>query len=458
MLFLSADEPSNTLEILLDSLGVDSGIINARKNYKTALVEQQYRYLQWWKPSLILNNDLTYPYEHDTFDDLAASNTTSLVFSSPLPTGTILDMTVGYGLNRDMIVPETWGFAQDLQGKIGIGQSLNPWWIHTRKNPYTTGAALQTGIAQNDYNSSVKAALLSCIRNYIALRKVERNRNMLNERIALYDDMMIAYRHMQVNGGISWRELQNVRKDKWEDEQTFFSLEQDINTLKGELYQLTGIQADNISDEHLIALDSPIWTTIFLNTRKEDIHRLEETTIQFQKERLRIDRLISRQSNAPLIKFEFGTSFKLPVQETDSLRDAWKKENFDDNILNNWSFTVSVDVSSLFSPLNKKNNLTYQLSQNALDELLQSIYTGKKKEIIQNTAIIQQLEDHLARLRVIIQDEEKNMQDDKLMFDRGALTELEYRQSLLEYQSKGMLLEDFSDDLWLYRFLASFYL
>jgi hypothetical protein len=71
--------------------------------------------------------------------------------------------------------------------------------------------------------------------------------------------------------------------------------------------------------------------------------------------------------------------------------------------------------------------------------------------------IIGQLEDHIARLGIIIRDEEKNMQDDELMFKRGALTELEYRQSLLEYKSKRALLENFIDDLWLYQFFGYFY-
>jgi hypothetical protein len=188
----------------------------------------------------------------------------------------------------------------------------------------------------------------------------------------------------------------------------------------------------------------------------EDIRRLEETNIQFQQESLRIERLISRQSNAPLLKIEFGSSFKLPAKETGSLGDAWNEDNFTDNILNNWALTVSVDLSSLLSPLNKKNETAYRLSQITLDSLLKYIREDKEREKIRTRAIIGQLEDHIARLGVIIQDEETNIQDDKLMFDQGALTALEYRQSLLEYKSKYTLLEDCTDDLWLYQLAAYF--
>jgi hypothetical protein len=82
-----------------------------------------------------------------------------------------------------------------------------------------------------------------------------------------------------------------------------------------------------------------------------------------------------------------------------------------------------------------------------LDKLLVNIYTSKEKEKNQTALVIEQLEDHIARLKVIIQDEENNIQDDKAMFERGALTELEYRQSLLEYKSRCTLLENFTDDL-----------
>ncbi|MDR2784164.1 MAG: TolC family protein, partial [Treponema sp.] len=241
------------MEKLLLSLINSDEVINAKESYENALIEQKYRYLQWWSPSFILSNDLVYPYKHDKFDDLAASDSSSLVFSAPLPTGTLLELTASYGLSRDMLTNmlpvEKWGFSQNIQGKIGVGQSLNPWWLHTGQNPYTAGAALRTSIAKNSYNVSIKTFLFSCVRSYISLRKAERNRNMLNERISLYDDMLTAYRQMQDNGGISRREFQNIRKDKWEDEESLFSLEQDINTLQTELYQITGIQTGAVSSE-----------------------------------------------------------------------------------------------------------------------------------------------------------------------------------------------------------------
>jgi hypothetical protein len=188
-----------------------------------------------------------------------------------------------------------------------------------------------------------------------------------------------------------------------------------------------------------------------------EIRRLEAVNVQFQKESIRLDRLINRQSNAPLIKLEFGTSFILPVEEKDSLGDGWEKENFTDNILNNWSLTLSLDLSSLFSPLNKKNEAAYRLSQGTLDKLLQNIYINREKEKSQTALVIKQLEDHIARLNVIIQDEERNIQDNKTMLERGAITGLEYRQSLVEYKSMSTVLENFTDDLWLYQFIASFF-
>lgn len=101
-------------------------------------------------------------------------------------------------------------------------------------------------------------------------------------------------------------------------------------------------------------LVDPMLDPLFLDIPREELRRLEETAKQRQAESLSVERLVSRQSSTPSVKFEFGSSFKLPVKETDDLRDAWDEKNFTDKILNNWSFTVSLDLSSLFSPLNKK--------------------------------------------------------------------------------------------------------
>jgi hypothetical protein len=99
--------------------------------------------------------------------------------------------------------------------------------------------------------------------------------------------------------------------------------------------------------------------------------------------------------------------------------------------------------------------MAYQLSQNTLDNVLRNICEDKEKEKMQTELMIRQLEDHIARLGVIIKDEERNIQGDRVMFEQGALTELEYRQSLLEYKSKYTLFENFTDDLWLYQFGGS---
>jgi hypothetical protein len=81
-----------------------------------------------------------------------------------------------------------------------------------------------------------------------------------------------------------------------------------------------------------------------------------------------------------LIKIEFGSSFKLPAKGTDALGDAWNEDNFTDNILNNWSLTLSVDLSNLLAPNNRKNETAYRLSQNTLDNLLKNIHGDKENE------------------------------------------------------------------------------
>jgi len=324
MILFPSDHP-NTLEKIIASLSSEKGMINAKKAYNSALLDQRYHYLQWWKPSLVLNNDLTYPYERDKFDDLATSDTTNLVFSLPLLTGTIIDFSTGYGINRSMIELEKYGFTQSFQGKIGVGQSLNPWWLHTLKNPYKSGAVLQAEKAKTGYNIEMKNILFSCIQTYIAIRKTERNIGILSEKIALYDDMILSYSHNLHNGSISVREFQNIRKEKWEYEQTLFDLEQNITNLKNELFEMAGVHIDTINNESLIAVNGESLTTIFLGLNKQDIMQLEQTNIELQRKGLSIEKLITRQANAPSIKVEFGSSYLLPVQETDKLNEAWKK-------------------------------------------------------------------------------------------------------------------------------------
>jgi len=450
-------EQENVLKNILNSLSSEKEMMNAKSTYDLSLLDQQYYYLQWWKPSIIIGNDFVYPYKRDAFDDLATTNTTSLNFSLPLHTGSIIGFSAGYGINRSMTELQKWGYTQNLQGKIGIEQSLNPWWLHTRTNPYKSGASLQTSISKTEYNIAMKNNLYSCIKTYIDLRKTERNISLLREQITLYDDMLTAYMKSINDGTISIREFQSIRKDKWEYERALFNSEQNIMLLSNELYQRTGIQISEISNENLIDLNDDIWLSIFLELDKNGIIQLELLGNELQRNGLQIDKMITMQNRAPSIKLEYGSSFILPVQERDALNESWKKEHFKDNELNNWSINLSINISSLFSPVNKKYCLEQQIAENTINSLSKKIQSEKEEEKAKNNAIIQLLKTDIAQLTAIVDNERSLSEDFKVLFERGKLNELDYRQTILEYKEKSVLLANYNDDLWFFKFLGTFF-
>lgn len=135
------------IEKIVKSLLKDRNIINANKQYELSFIDQKYHYLQWWVPSLSLSNNLIYPYKHGFFDNIATSNYSSFDLQLPLPTGSIINFGSSYSVARDLFETSTlekqyWGLTQDLNISIGISQSLNPWWFHSRLNPYKRTAVI----------------------------------------------------------------------------------------------------------------------------------------------------------------------------------------------------------------------------------------------------------------------------------------------------------------------------
>lgn len=454
---LFAVEESNILKKLLLALDRNSVIIESKKDYEFALISEKYHHLEWWSPSLTLSNDLIYPHKNEFYNDLATSNATSAILALPFSTGTVLNLSAKYTLNRGLVESLHWGLSQDLEGVVGISQSLNPWWIHTRDNPYTLKTKMKTAIAKCNYDSKVKISLLSCVQTYIDLRKAERNRDIILKKIALYNEKLILFKQLHANGSISLRDILEIKEYIWDFEQQLFSTENRMIALKGELYQATGISVESCSDETLIAFSSSIWEILMGETQFESASKLEEKIIHAQREILKSDRLISKQSNALLLNFNIGSSYKLPLQEIDALEKSWEREHFEDNPFNNWVMTLSIDFSSLLSALNKKNDLEYEQSQIILEELLENTYINMENEIIKNNARINQLEDHITYLTESIDRDRISIQENLEMFNKGVLNEVDYNKSLVEFQSKNTLLENFNDDLWLYNFLEIFY-
>jgi hypothetical protein len=456
-------EDSLTLEKIIESIMSDNNVINAKKQYELSLINKRYRSLQWWQPSFMLSNNLAYPYEKDFFDDKLTSDTASLDLAIPLPTGSILNLNGSYSLARDLLETSTiekqdWGFTQDLQFGIGLSQSLNPWWLHGGRNPYIRMAAIQQNLSKNDYNGAVKDMLFSSINTYISLRKSERSIAHINDTLEMYDELLDAYRSLYASGSVSWRDYEKIRAEKWEYESNLFTLENNRVSAQSDLYRLTGIVIENISSEPLISPDNPIFMQIFTGIQKQELNSLEEKSIILQKENLEMGRLISRQSNAPKISLTWGTQYKLPIKSADSLRDAWTDDdNWNDNIKNNWSVNLAIDLSALLSPVNYRDTLQYSEENRSLEELFKTAAIAKQKDISLNKMTIKKLEEQILRLSLIVENENIRVKEDEALKNRGVITASDYRREQLACDEKQTVLYNLQDDLWFYTFIMSFY-
>ena len=179
--------------------------------------------------------------------------------------------------------------------------------------------------------------------------------------------------------------------------------------------------------------------------------------MNLQKNALKSEILIKNQSNAPALKIEFGSSFVLPPTSTDSFDSVWTKENFEDNINNNWMLSFSIDLSSLAFPINNKNRAQYVSEIKAIDNLSQNILeqTKNEKDII--CLVINQLERQIEYLSVITENLMKKLKEDEILKDTGTITGLDLQLSEVEYNEKKTLLQNLNDDLWLYKLRAMFY-
>lgn len=465
LIFISQTVQANDcplLEKIVYSILSDRNVIEANKRYELSLVNYKYQYLQWWNPSVVLSNSLVYPHKREFFDDLATGNRSSLDFSFPLATGTALKLGGSYLLTRDLLETATlekldWGFTQDLEFSIGLSQSLNPWWFHSRQNPYSRNAAIQSSISKNDYNLAIKGMLFTAIEAYISLRKIERSITRLEATLVVYDELLSATQQLFDRGSVPWREYEKVRLEKWEYESSLFALKNDHASVQAELFRITGVKIENVSFETLVTPEDDLFIGIFMNIQKEAIDFLEQNSLYLTKESLQMSRLLNRQTNAPSLMIEWSTLYKLPISDKSSLRDVWKQDNFDNNIRNNWTLTISLDLSVLLSTINRMQTRQFNEEMRTVDKLLRTLVMEKQKERQQYEIQLNNVNEQIARLTVIIANDDVRIQENEVLRTRGAISSLEYDQAMLEYKEKQALLLNLKDDLWLYTFIISYY-
>jgi hypothetical protein len=450
------------LETIINSILSDSNVINARKQYEFSLIDNKYQHLQWWIPSFSMTNNLVYPYKHKYFTNKTTSNSSSLDFIFPFPTGSILSLGTSYSITRDLLETSTlekqdWGFIQDINYSIGISQSLNPWWFYTRHEPYSRSAIIESTLSKNEYNNLIKKTLFSEITNYINLRKIERSIVHLKETLNLYDKLLQAYRQLFTSGSVSWREYEKINSERWDYESKLFALEKERVSLQSELYQLTGIQIEDTPNELLPDIEDRLFMGIFMDIKKEAVNTLEETSLYLMKDKAQMARLLNRQLNSPSLKTVWSTLYNLPVSPSDSLGNVWKKDNFNDSIFNNWTLSVVLDLSSLLSPVNRRDNLLFKEEIRSIEELLKTLANEKLKEKAFFNFITEQIQEQIERLSFLVVNENIRLMEDETLKNKGIITPLEYEQSQLSYKEKQTLLLNLQDDFWLYTFIMSFY-
>jgi hypothetical protein len=456
-------EGTTTLETIVSSITADTSVINAARQYQLSLIDDRYHSLQWWSPSLTLSNNLIFPFEEDEFDDKATGNTASLDLSLPLPTGSTLSIGGSYALNRDLLESSTlerqdWGYAQEIGFNIGLSQSLNPWWLHGHHSPYSRLTTIQSALSKNDYNIAIKNNLFSSVQSYITLRKIERTISQIQNTLAFYDELLEDYQELFTSGGISLREYEKIRSEKWEYESELFNMESSRLSAQRELYRLTGTFIEKVYAEPLIEVDAPVFTQVFMDIQKTEITSLEQTNLFLSRENLQINRTLDRQTHSPGFKVTWGTKYVLPVQEANSLWDAWEEEkNFTDNKLNNWSLTITFDISPLLSPINRRNTRRFNQETRTIDELLRTVSIERQKEKELTALTISQLEEQIRRLSEIVLNESFRIQEDENSKNTGAITVLDYKQRLISFEEKQTTLFNLHDDLWFYTFIRLFY-
>jgi outer membrane protein TolC len=313
-------------------------------------------------------------------------------------------------------------------------------------------------LSNNDYNNIIRSTLFSAVEAYINLRKVERSIKQIQEAFIVYDDLLRAYQELFLSGGTTWREYERIRAEKWDYESELYNLENSRMSLQGELYRFNGVLIKDISDEGLVEPDHDVFTQIFSGLSRKAISSLDRVNLNLRKENLRMNHILDRQTNSPAFKASWGASYILPVKSPDSLWDAWnEKDNFYNNILNNWSITSALDLSPLLSFVNHKNSRQYNEEIKLLDELLKKLVIDKAREKLFAGRIIEQLEEQIATLSLLVVNENNQLNENETLRNAGAITALEYNQARLKLNEKKTVLLNLQDDLWFYKFIDAFY-
>lgn len=422
--------------------------VSAQKTLDDLLVEYTYRWSSY-KPSLSVSSNLSYTDSWEDLKDNPSAMNTGLSYSLNLPGSLTLGTDISYGVSRTLYDPfaepdvSNVSYNHTASASVSITQSLLPFWFQGYfKDPLLVEKSLLVSQAQEKMEAVQKKIMQAVTSIWIRMRILSRS-SKVNELLTEYTNNKISdFEELSEKGQIGREKIweEEITKQSYVKEK--ISISNEYNEQCKQLINLLGndIRSKNYVDD--LFLDLPV------QKGKARIDEHEIKMLEIEKEVIFNKKILLNQYNAPFIKIGSGFSCVPEVNDKDmTFEQMWKEKKW------NWNFSVSIDLSPLFSKDNVKEKKLLQIALQDIDNTLENIADETKTQKEYYMLYIESLRESEEITKKIIDNNAQKRDSYSALYSNGGCTLLDLQTCELRLLISQIQYDNLLDELWYYSWL-----
>ena len=425
---------NNSIELNINRLEFENKVLDYDSRYYSFIPSFYTSTNYDFKTSQTPENLYKYPMNYYT----------TFGFEWLIPGGTTFSSYIKYDMNRyvlnslEEISVDNTGYNQNPVISFTLSQSLLPYYFQGKsKNPIILSYENNFKTAQINFFSSIADTKKSVADYFIQLRKLIRNKTILENQIKLQSILCETAAYKFAQGVIS-------QIDYWEYENKLYEYQNNLNEIQLQLENLRNafeLLTGNI-DISLIDSQLPDYKIKLL---QEDNYLI---SFEIQEKELENNLILLRQNYSPTIQLSGSYSYNLDATKTNELKQAWSTEGE-----KKWTVTLGLSLSPENINQINKASLTYKNNLKTLEEQ-KRIYLKNKKETInyykKNILFYEEMKNQKTEN---IKKQESYLNAIKDRHKRGLCSDLDLLQAGLIFQNAKFDLENIEDVLWYFNFL-----
>lgn len=375
----------------------------------------------------------------------------SISYAQPLPGGSSIGISIGASVNKESICEELY-LSQNPNLSISFQQSLMPFWMQGKsKDPYIENVNQQKKYYYYEYLNTKKTVLINVAQNFVNMliykKQIEISKNSIN----LLDEQIEAVKQLKVSGASSQSKITEYLNSKWSSQQDLLNVQANLESSIQNLKVLCNCDIYVLDNDCLnfFSLSTDDYLSV-IATATDRICDPLEANYQLKLEMLKNKIVIDKQTSAPELSILVQPSWSMGIKKENEWKEAWKEMN----VPSNWSATVGINLTPLFSATNKQNKKKYELDFDTLEKSFNSYKFQKKYLQEQYKQLYEQYQNQKKEITKLYNEEQIEFLDLKKQYEIGVISRIDYETIKVRMKNCYLNLQITELYVWLYDFLV----